>query len=98
PPSSPLFPYTTLSDLDVATDDQFYYRQTAAEIAAGVTPTDYSYQPGDVRRYGATSNNSTDCLAAFTSALAQHEQGGPPVKVVAEDRKSTRLNSSHVKI
>src|SRR5690606_22682507 len=35
-----------LAEQDVATDDQFYYRQTAAEVAAGVTPVGYSY-PGD---------------------------------------------------
>ncbi len=33
---------------------QILYPQTAAEIAASVTPTNYAYQPGDVRRYGVT--------------------------------------------
>lgn len=30
------------------------YRRTDAEIAATVTPTNYSYPPGDIRRYGTT--------------------------------------------
>lgn len=34
------------------------YKRTAAEIAAGVTPTNYAYLPGDVRRYGAVSGGS----------------------------------------
>jgi hypothetical protein len=37
------------------------YTRTAAEIAAGVTPTNYAYAPGpliDVRRYGWSSTNT----------------------------------------
>ena len=43
--------------------------QTAAESAAGVTPTNYQYGPGNVLRYGATGDGSTDDGAAITSAL-----------------------------
>ena len=43
------------------------YPQTAAEIAAGVTPTDYGYAPGDVRRYGVTG--SGDETAAYQLAI-----------------------------
>jgi hypothetical protein len=40
------------------------YPQTGAEIAAGVTPADYGYAPGDVRRYGAnTTGDSTQAVA-----------------------------------
>lgn len=42
--------------------------RTAAEIAAGVTPTNFAYIPGDVRRYGAVGNGSTDDAAAFANA------------------------------
>ena len=31
---------------------QLFYPRTTGEISAGVTPTYYFYQPGDVRRYG----------------------------------------------
>lgn len=62
---------------DVATPEltatdigRLLYRQTAAEIAAGVTPTDTSYPAGDVRRYGTnTVPGTTDMAAAIQSAL-----------------------------
>jgi hypothetical protein len=46
-----------------------YIPRTAAELAAGVVPTNYSYFPGDIRRYGAVSG-SGDCSPACTAALA----------------------------
>jgi hypothetical protein len=53
---------------------------TAAETAASVTPTDYSYPPGDVRRYGAVGDNSTNDLTAIRAAVSQFEQsGGAPI-------------------
>jgi hypothetical protein len=42
---------------------------TAAELAADITPTDYAYPPGDVRRYGADATGVSDSYAAFQSAL-----------------------------
>lgn len=39
-------------------DPGTYTPRTAAEIAASVTPTNYYYQPGDVRRYGASPSAS----------------------------------------
>lgn len=44
--------------------------QTSTESSAGVTPTTYSYQPLDVRRYGAVGDGSTNDRAAFVSAAA----------------------------
>ncbi len=44
-------------------------KQTAAEIAAGVTPVNYAYEPGDVRRFCATdgaSDQATGLNAAFS--------------------------------
>ncbi len=38
--------------------------RTAAEVAASVTPTNYDYPPGDVRRYGAVGDGTTDDTAA----------------------------------
>lgn len=43
--------------------------QTPAEAAAGVTPTNFAYAPGDVRRYGADSTGLVDSTAAFVSAF-----------------------------
>lgn len=48
--------------------------RTAAEIAAGVTPTNYAYAPYDARRYGADptfTNDSTAALNAWISVVLQ---------------------------
>jgi len=52
--------------------------RTAAEVSAGVTPVDYSYPPGDIRRYGTnTTPGTTDMLAAAQSAVdGQPDDGG----------------------
>ena len=42
--------------------------RTAAETAAGVTPTHYAYAPGDLRRYGAQCDGETDDTAAIQTA------------------------------
>jgi hypothetical protein len=44
--------------------------QTAEERAASVAPVVYYYPPGDVRRYGAVLDGSTDDTAAFQNASA----------------------------
>ena len=43
------------------------YPRTDAETTAGVTPTDYSYPPGDVRRYGAVGDGVVDDTTAMQS-------------------------------
>lgn len=45
-----------------------YYARTAAEIAAGVTPTDFGYAPGNVLRYGADPTGMADSTVAFNNA------------------------------
>jgi len=45
------------------------YPRTAAEIAAGVTPTNYTYEPGDVRRYGADPTGVSSSTTAIQSAI-----------------------------
>lgn len=62
------FGATGLALIDAGGNAGFYAR-TAAEIAASVTPTDYFYPPGDVRRYGAVGNGSADDTTAITNAL-----------------------------
>ena len=58
---------------DAATDP-CHLSETAAELAASVTPTDIGYQPGDVRRYGAVGDGSTDDTAAIQAALNSNGQ------------------------
>lgn len=60
-----------------ATIGNLLYPQTAAEQSAGVTPTNYYYEPGDVRRYGAAIDGSTDDRTAIQAAYDQFKQGGP---------------------
>ncbi len=46
-----------------------YWPQTAAELAAGVTPTNYAYGPGYSERYGADATGATDSTMALQNAL-----------------------------
>jgi hypothetical protein len=55
-----------LSGADVAA---LIYPQTAAESSASITPTYYNYQYGDLRRYGAVGDGSTDDSTAFQKAV-----------------------------
>lgn len=56
--------------LSQATIGQFLWPRTAAELAAGVTPVAYFYQPGDVRRYGPALDGVTDDTAALQNWLS----------------------------
>jgi Pectate lyase superfamily protein len=49
---------------------QILYPQIADEIAALVTPVNYSYQPFDVRRYGADPTGGLPSDAALANAIA----------------------------
>ena len=63
------------------------YPQTTAEANASVTPTVYSYPPGDVRRYGGVADRSTDSAAALTQAgLVAAQAGGSFVIQAAHDQ------------
>jgi hypothetical protein len=46
-----------------------FYDRTLVEIAALVTPTNYQYESGDVRRYGAVGDGITDNTAAISNAI-----------------------------
>ncbi|HEX7114961.1 MAG TPA: hypothetical protein VF193_07500 [Steroidobacter sp.] len=50
------------------------YPRTAAEVAAGVTPTNYAYEPGHVDRYGADPTGAVDSKAAIQMACDVGEQ------------------------
>ncbi len=58
--------------------------QTAAEIAAGVTPLNQIYDPGVIDRYGNNLIPGTTIMtSAFQSALAQQRQtGGAPMQLM----------------
>lgn len=46
------------------------YTRSTAEIAAGITPTAYRYVWGDIRRYGAVGDGTTDDTAAVQRWLS----------------------------
>lgn len=58
-----------------STGNSAAHPRTSAESAAGVTPTNYGYLPGDVRRYGADPSGSADSGAAFADA----SKAGEPI-------------------
>jgi hypothetical protein len=74
----------TLSSVIIATTLDSLKR-TAAEIAAGVTPTNYAYWPGYVRRYGGVGDGVADDTTAVNAALAQRAEGGEPVRGYQDD-------------
>lgn len=58
-----------IKESDEDGDVKWGSERTAAEIAAGVTPTNFAYEPGDVRRYGAVGDGAVDDTSAIQSAL-----------------------------
>lgn len=44
-------------------------QRSPGEISSGIVPSDFQYPPGDVRRYGATGNGTTDDSGAIQTAL-----------------------------
>ena len=50
------------------------YPITSAETSAGVTPTDYTKEPGNVLRYGAVGDGVTDDYAAIMRAVSVSDQ------------------------
>lgn len=55
--------------LDTTTGNVAYYKRSASEISASVTPSNYSYNYGDSRRYGAVGNGTTDDTVALQNAI-----------------------------
>lgn len=62
--------------LDTTSGNIGYYARTQAEITAAVMPTNFSYPPGNVLRYGADSTGAVDSSAAFLQARQVATQGG----------------------
>jgi hypothetical protein len=81
--------------LTQATVGAALYPRTAAEIAAGVTPTDYSKEPGDIRRFGADETGVADSSSAIQDAHdASSYAGGIVAKgtFLAGDVELTKSN------
>lgn len=57
----------TFSEQDATQDTvgRLLYPQTSAETSAGVTPVNYAYPPGDVRRHGAMGDGSVDAADMY---------------------------------
>jgi hypothetical protein len=55
---------------EAQTSTAHWYPRTAVESAAGVTPTNYAYMPGNVLRYGADPTGAANSTTAFTNAVA----------------------------
>lgn len=68
-----------LPDIETqASVGQLLYPRTQAEIDVVITPTNYNYEEGDSRRYGALFDDSTDDTTAHQTALdvlAQKDSG-----------------------
>lgn len=59
----------------------YFHPLTEAERLAGVRIVDYSVKAPHIQRYGAVDDNSTDCAAAFTAALAANDYAYVPQAV-----------------
>lgn len=58
-----------ISGLTNITSAAPYYAQTAAEVSAGITPSNYSYPSGNVLRYGADPTGTNDSTTAIQNAV-----------------------------
>jgi hypothetical protein len=59
----------TIDNMEAINDPAWLWPQTAAETSASVTPSSYSYPPGNVLRYGADPTGTNNCMTAFQNAL-----------------------------
>ena len=77
-----------------------YYQQTAAEIAAGVTPVNYTYAPGHVYRYGSnTTPGTTDMTSAINAAANVCRQGNYTLLLPSDTcLVSNSLNFSGIRV
>src|SRR2546427_4598882 len=82
PPRSTLFPYTTL------------FRSASSEQSGGIGQVNQAV--GDIDRM--TQQNAALVEESAAAAESLREQAARLAQVVGQDRKSTRLNSSHSQI
>src|SRR5690606_40643433 len=95
PPRSTLFPYTTL------------FRSIASSLTNGISKIDKTYVlPNFNLKYNLTDNSILRAAGSMSYTMPQFKEVAPfkyqdvsfSSQGNPEDRKSTRLNSSHVKI
>src|SRR3712207_7544964 len=91
PPRSTLFPYTTLSRSGVIMDVVTPEQAEVAEKAGAAAVMALERVPADIRRDGGVARMSDP-------AMIKGIQEAVTIPVMAKDRKSTRLNSSHANI
>src|SRR5436309_11736362 len=93
PPKSTLFPYTTLFRSEICTRILFWQNQgdSGVMLAMKQLPS----KSGISRRHFLATTGVALAAPAIIPASAL---GGDNKPAPSEDRKSTRLNSSHVKI
>lgn len=66
-------PYIPSSSPSQQIIGQTLFPQTSAEVTAGVTPVNYAYPAGDIRRYGTnTTPGTTDMSTAVQNAAASN--------------------------
>jgi hypothetical protein len=82
----------TSSDQYVRYDQVASIATTAAETAAGVTPTNTGYPPGDVRRYGALLDGASDDSSAFQDCIDVCKNNGIPM-VINGSSSGARIDS-----
>src|SRR5690606_40296957 len=87
PPCSPLFPYTTLFRSEVFT--------AARDAGVGISMADDDSDWQTLRELAAGADVVVDALLGTGARLPIE---GKLRDLLGQDRKSTRLNSSHVKI
>lgn len=80
--------YLTLSFLNSLLTSNYLgailFPQTAAELAAAITPTNYAYPAGVVDRYGTNAfPGTTDMTAAIKASVSQMAQSGAAVQFLA---------------
>src|SRR5207302_6181987 len=87
PSRSTLFPYTTLFRSEAAGEGDHV---PGCRVGEGIAQ--------HAGRWGGTIGRETDNPVGRRDAIFEEFERGPPPDGRAADRKSTRLNSSHVKI
>jgi len=65
--------------------EAFTYPVSPGETTASVTPTDLTYPPGDIRRYGALPDATTDASVAFSNAIAACVNTGVTIVIEGGD-------------
>jgi hypothetical protein len=88
-PAPPAAPPGTAKKARTPTQSTQAQSRTQDEVAAGVTPKDYNFVPGDVRRYGADPTGDADSTAAIQSAINVGAVNGLEILVAAGTYKLT---------